>query len=747
MKKLDKRSIGDIIALTPMQMGILSHYLKEPGSDRFFEQLRLNVSGAVHTRHFEEAWNVVIENNEMLRAIFRWETLEKPVQVILKEHRLRVRYFDLSCRDAAEMEKHLEATAVHDRQEGFDLGEVPFRVTLCKTGEGFYELIISNHHILYDGWSSSIILKEFFEAYNALNKGNLLPAPPEKAQFKTFVRGLLEQEQSAAKQKKFWDRYLAGFGGKREPAVKRRKKWELPGTGTYHARLSEEIKEKLDGFIKSRNITIASFLYGAWGFLLQQYNAVDDVLFDTTVSGRPEKIKGIENSVGLFINTLPLRVRTLPGETFAAFLARTQNMLREWREFENSSLLSINEQLDEYRRGGSLFDSVVVIENYPIDSVLKQEDSPLTVDSFSITERTHYDLTVIINAFEDIKLDITYNNELFDEKALEELFRIYTGIIHEFLDHPDKKVDELEGGAENERARLLNLLSNNVAEVPGEPGAEFAPPRNPVEEKLARLWAGVLNVSVGDIGIDDNFFDFGGHSLKAGLLAAAVHRAFDVKMPLVEIFRHPTIRESAAYITNASAHGYEAIGPAEKREYYPLSPGQRRLYMLQQLEPGSTFYNGPVPLRLEGPLDKARIEGTFQKLIDRHESLRTSFIQLATDGEPVQKIHADTAFAINDIIVRTEHRSVPARDLSHLIADFITPFNLHAAPLMRVGLMETGSGGLLIVDLHHIITDGISTDTLTREFNRLSQGEALAPVKIQYKDFSQCQNRPLREGD
>jgi amino acid adenylation domain-containing protein len=738
MKKLDKKSIEDIIALTPMQEGILAHYLKEPGSDRFFEQLCLNLSGTLHIPHFETAWDVVIESNEMLRAIFRWETLEKPVQVILKEHRLRVRYFDLSARDAAEKEKHLEAITVNDRQEGFDLGEIPFRVTLCKTGEGLYELIISNHHILYDGWSSGIILKEFFDAFNALCKGPPLPAPPVKAPFKAFVRRLLQQDEAAAEQKKFWERYLAGFGEKGEPAVKKRKRTERSGTGTYRTQLPEEIKEKLEGFIKGHNITTASLFYSAWGVLLQRYNAVDDVLFDTTVSGRTVKIEGIENSVGLFINTLPLRVRTRPGETTAAFLTRTHDMLQQWKKFENSSLLNINEQLEEYRNK-TLFDSVVVIENYPIDSVLKQENSPLSVHSFSITERTHYDLTVIITAFEDIKISITYNKECFDETSMEELDRYFKTILDNFLSVPHQKVDQIKGVPEAERNRLLNVLNDMAVH---RDSAAYQAPQNETEKKLAGIWAKVLRVDEAEIGINSDFFDFGGHSLKAALLATAIHEGLNVKVPLAEVFKRPTIKELADFIKEAGQDKYTAFEATEKKEYYPLSSAQRRFYMLQQADLQSKAYNAPYVMLLEGEPDMERLEASFKMVIQRHESLRTAFIY--KDGEPVQKIQDNVAFEIEHISM--EHGAW-SMEKTQTIKSFVRPFDLSRAPLLRVGLIKNQKAKyLLLFDIHHIISDGSSINILIAEFMEAYAGKELPEQKYQYKDFCQWQYNGLKTG-
>ncbi|NIM15414.1 MAG: hypothetical protein GTO45_25850, partial [Candidatus Aminicenantes bacterium] len=148
MNKLERRNIVDILALTPMQEGMLFHYLKEPESDVYFEQLSLNLVGDIDNEIFEQAWNAVIQGNEMLRTMFRWENVENPIQVVLKEHPLQPVYYDLAGKDTDDLEKSLEEIKARDRNEKFDLRKVPFRVTLCRTGKEKYEIIISNHHIL-----------------------------------------------------------------------------------------------------------------------------------------------------------------------------------------------------------------------------------------------------------------------------------------------------------------------------------------------------------------------------------------------------------------------------------------------------------------------------------------------------------------------------------------------------------------------------------------------------------------------
>jgi iturin family lipopeptide synthetase B len=154
MKAPLKKNVLEIMALTPVQEGMLFHYLQNPGDQRYVEQLCLEINGNIDEVLFEKSWNFVAASNEMLRAIFRWEDVGAPVQVILKEHKIKPVYFNLLNKDAAEKIRLSEEIKLNDRKKSFDLRDVPFRVTLCKRNEADYLVTISHHHILYDGWSS-----------------------------------------------------------------------------------------------------------------------------------------------------------------------------------------------------------------------------------------------------------------------------------------------------------------------------------------------------------------------------------------------------------------------------------------------------------------------------------------------------------------------------------------------------------------------------------------------------------------
>ena len=463
LSQTDKKNIEDIMALTPVQEGMLFHYLKEPGSLQYFEQLCLDLSGNIDNKWFEQAWNVIIDTNEMLRTVFRWKNVEKPVQVVLKTHPLKLRYYDFSIMDSSERKKIIDKTIKKDRQEKFDFSHVPFRVTLCKIEELAYKVIISSHHILYDGWSSGVILKEFFQAYHHLAKENKVTVPPAKTRFKEYVRWL--QIQDTQKQKEFWQDYLKGVDEQIELSIKRKNQ---PGQAVvfHHSlRFSKGITEELEYLVKSLNITITPLLYSAWGILLQRYNNCDDVLFGTTVSGRTAKIKGIEDMVGLFINTVPLRIQCHPHEKVAELLYKIENILEKRQEYEHTSLVDIKEYsgMDHQEE---LFDSVMVIENYPLETRFMPVENQLSlqVDSYSMLEQTHYDLTLTVSIDQHIEVTFSGKGEWFDQDSLVRLSNHFRCITENIIRNPGKEVSDIEIIWGEEREKILYEFNNTNTE-------------------------------------------------------------------------------------------------------------------------------------------------------------------------------------------------------------------------------------------------------------------------------------------
>jgi amino acid adenylation domain-containing protein len=462
MKMLNNKSIDDILALTSMQEGMLFHYLRAPESDIYLEQLSLEISGKIDTQLFKKAWNFVIKTNEMLRAVFRWEEVDNPVQIILNEHQLRPRYYDFTSMEANKKKTHVKETKTGDRKEKFDLREVPFRVTLCKLDEEKYEMIISNHHILYDGWSTGIILKEFLIAYDSLVEGEKFQIP-EKTRFKEFVKQV--RNQDLKRQEIFWRNYFAGFEAQAGISIRHRREKDIPVTGNYGIRLAQALTSKIENFVKVRKITSASFFYTIWGLLLQKYNNTNDVIFGTTVSGRSAKVKGIEEIVGLFINTLPLRVRANSNEKAEDLIYRIDYDLKVKEEYEVTSLVDIKE-FSELSHNQELFDSIVIMENYPLDSQLMPRNKKLSINSYSMVETTHYDLTLSIKMLDGIELVFIYNKRVFDKDTIKRLGNHFEHIAENILQNPGREVSHIEIILEEEKRLILYEFNKTNTEYP-----------------------------------------------------------------------------------------------------------------------------------------------------------------------------------------------------------------------------------------------------------------------------------------
>jgi amino acid adenylation domain-containing protein len=453
LKKIDSKEIEDIIALTPMQEGMLFHYLKNSKSNHYFEQLSLEISGEIDVEIFEKSWNVVIEANEMLRAVFRWEKLEKSMQIILKEHKCKVIFYDLSKKDSSRKKMLLEEIKNKDRLDTFDLHQVPFRVILCKLDVKKYEMVISNHHILYDGWSNGIILKEFFKAYHDLSDGKEL-LRPVKTRFREFVKW--NQNRDLDESEKFWKNYLKGFDTPTELRIKRRPEKDIPLTESFKISFSQDLTGKIADFVKNHQITLAAFLYSAWGVLLQKYCNSGDVIFGTTVSGRSAPIKGIEDMVGLFINTIPLRVKTGTREKIKDLLCKINNILLLRETHESTPLVDIK-GYSKLKNNEELFDSIVVLENYPLNRWVMGESCPLSlaVHSYSMMETTNYNLTIGILIGDTIEIGFNYNRALFEKNQINRLAHHFINIIKNILIDYRIEIPGLGMLAEEEKSQIL----------------------------------------------------------------------------------------------------------------------------------------------------------------------------------------------------------------------------------------------------------------------------------------------------
>ncbi|NOQ25908.1 MAG: amino acid adenylation domain-containing protein [Bacteroidales bacterium] len=261
---------------------------------------------------------------------------------------------------------------------------------------------------------------------------------------------------------------------------------------------------------------------------------------------------------------------------------------------------------------------------------------------------------------------------------------------------------------------------------------EYLAPSNKVEEQLVNIWADILGLPKNKISVNANFFNVGGHSLNATALVSRIHKLMNIKLSLKEIFKRQTIIEQSKLIIQSNYDKYLSIPKALVKEFYDLSSSQKRMYLLQQLDPESVAYNLYNQIILDSGIEKKKLKESFEELIVRHDSFRTSFEN--NNGNPVQIVNDKVDFEIYE-------RYVSENEVDKIKKEFVRPFDLSIAPLIRVELLNVREGDLiLLIDMHHIISDGTSHQIIENDFNKLYKKETLAPLNLQYKDFSEWQN-------
>lgn len=423
--KLEQGNVEDIVALTSMQETMLYKYLINPGSKLHFEQTCYILSGELVEGLLVKAWDYVLRANEMLRSVFRWKNLRTPVRIVLKNHDIPVRLYDYSGRDRAQADILAQQFKENDRNDKINLETYPLRVVFIKYSPDCYEMIVSNHHIISDGWSNGIILKEFLQAYTCLVNGSE-PEVPLKTGYKDYIKWLSRQDRE--RQKNFWKTYLKGYVSNGIVSSGIQKRNTEVDEKYFEQPMGKELFERLLAYTRINNMTISAVLYCTWGILLNKYYGVEEVVFGTTVSVRPPEMININEIVGLFINTIPLKLSFIWHESLESLLKVCMDVLSKRKEFEYTPLSDIISYSQQGSRS-ALFDNVVVIQNYPMDRSLLSDGKELDIKLGSRFYKTNIDLALGIRVFDGIILDFSYNPDIFNEADINQMADSFIRII------------------------------------------------------------------------------------------------------------------------------------------------------------------------------------------------------------------------------------------------------------------------------------------------------------------------------
>ena len=450
--------IEDIYPLTPTQQGMLFHSLAEPDSGVYMTQLVCELSGGIDEEAFQAAWQMVVSRHQSLRADFAWDVCAEPVQVVRREVEVKVSFEDWRSLGREQQDELLEAYLRRDREEGFDLRRAPLlRLALFRRSEEEHAFILSNHHLLFDGWSLAIVLQEVFAIYDA-RRAERAPRLKNSRSFKDYIAWLRRQDRASAES--FWRATLKDFTEPTPLGIENTSATlaEQGGYSEESRRLSEASTEALQSFVRQNRMTLSTLLYGAWAILLSRYSGERDILFGVTSSGRPPDLRGAEAMVGLFINTLPLRVSVPADQLIIPWLKELQKRLVELRQYEYSSLLQVQEW-SEVQRGRALFDSIFVFENYPVDSSFTgRRERPEITDLRSL-EQTNYPLTIAAMPGAELVLHAGYKTGYFDAPTVNQLLRHLETLLEGIIAASNQRVADLSLMSAVERNLFVRKLS------------------------------------------------------------------------------------------------------------------------------------------------------------------------------------------------------------------------------------------------------------------------------------------------
>ncbi|MCP4146643.1 MAG: amino acid adenylation domain-containing protein, partial [bacterium] len=569
---LTKKNIRDIYTLSPMQEGMFFHTLYDKGSPVYFEQRSYRYDGDLDAAAVKKSLEHLVDRYDILRTVFVRKKSKRLLQVVLKQRDIDFYYRDITGEeDPGEYVRRYKEV---DRARSFDLGkDMLMRVALFQTAPSCYVFVWSYHHILMDGWCLGILISEYTAIYESQRTGKPYDLP-EVTPYRTYIDWLEKQNKEEAR--KYWSRYLEGYGQAAPVPLRKRVGSGEAEEGYLMQRedreLSKETSTKLEQMARGNRITLNTIVRGAWGLLLGKYNAIKEVVYGAVVSGRPTAIRGIERMVGLFINTVPVRIGWSDETPLDEFLT---TLHRQANEGENYNYYPLMEIQTQSALKNELITHIMAFENYPTDG----NDYITRISDLQVFGQTNYDFNIVITPGERIMIRLEYNGKAYDAKFIEIISTQYRHLLEQVAEKEKQKISSLEYLSAEEKKQYLHEYNATDTLYPQhktirqifEEQVEKAPERNSIQDSgrgTATLTYGQLNRQAGKLA---RYLRRRG--IKTGTIAAVMME----RSPMLIIALMALLKTEAAYLP---------IDPA-----YPL---ERKNYILDDSKATALLTTGTV---------------------------------------------------------------------------------------------------------------------------------------------------------
>jgi len=598
------RQVEDLYPLSPMQQGFWSYALYASGSGVGIEQSSFVLQGALEVRAFEQAWQKVLERHPVLRTSFLAE-LAQPLQVVHRRVGLPIDQQDWRHLPPEQRREELAAYLREDLRRGFNLAHPPLiRLALLRTAEDTHHVVLSHHHLLLDGWSVPLVLREVISFYDAILAGKELELPRPRP-YRDYIAWC--QRQDPAQSEAHWRKALVGFTAPTPLVIDRNvdRPVDEAGHRSQVVHFSRELSARLGELARGLQITPSTLFEAAWAWVLSCYSGEGDVVFGTTVSGRPAELPGIEEMVGMFINVLPTRVQVSRDVTTAAWLRELHARRLEHHQHEHTPLIQI-QQWSQVPPSESFFESLIVFENYPVRApdLAAAGGHGLKLREVEAPVRTRYRLTLVVVPGEELALHADYDARHFDEETIARLLGHLRVVLEGFPTAIERPLAELplltaEERALLERSSTRAALGRTVVLAGGAP----APIGIPGEVRKRGTATGEIGRYLPDgalelLGRAEEVVRIRGNRVLPGEVAAALGR-------------HPSVLEAEVVAREGRAGEQELVAYVVPAEGQELTAGDIRAFLKERLPvaflPSAIMLLPELPRRSTGRVELSQL--------------------------------------------------------------------------------------------------------------------------------------------
>ncbi len=457
-------NIKSIYSLTPMQEGMLFHSLENKESNAYFVQASIELKGSIDISILEKSFNKLIEKYDILRTAIVYKNIKKPQQVVLKERTAKLYYEDVSENEDIAIDEYVKEFKENDRVRGFDLTKDNLiRLSMIKKEKDTYKLILSFHHILMDGWCTGIIFNDLMKNYDLLKRGQSIDTV-EVYNYRNYIEWLEKQDKAEAMD--YWLNQLAEYDTSASlPKLCYKNKERVYLQEEIKCKLDEEITNIIKELANQNQVTLNTLFQTVWGVLLQKFNNTKEVVFGAVVSGRPSEVEGIEEMVGLFINTIPIKIDTKPDMSFKDLLVNVQNRALLNEKYSYFPLAEI-QSMTELKN--NLLDHILVFENYPFKEADFEDEAKfeVNINTLTVFEQTNYDLNIIVMPDNELTIRYDFNAAIYDRELIELISKYFMSIVRDIMDNEDIKVRDITMISKQEREKLLYDFNDTHSEYP-----------------------------------------------------------------------------------------------------------------------------------------------------------------------------------------------------------------------------------------------------------------------------------------